>query len=174
MSVELLKEIVVKVSASDGINSISGSGVITKNRDGDYFIITAEHCINGKIDTRLKDIVRENITVQYKFNNGDTFKNIIVSDILFCDEQQDIAILSIAPLNGQSDNVIYSKLNNESDCNGINFRGFPKWLIKKDEAKTFDCKIDEVDSVTFIIKSDEIKDLSLEKSISETSSGLSG
>ncbi|MFV8344463.1 NACHT domain-containing protein [Flavobacterium sp. ZB4P13] len=174
MSVELLKQIVVKVSVSDGTNSISGSGVITKNREGKYFIITAEHCINGKSGARLNNIIRENITIQHKFNNGDNFKNIIVSDILFCDEKQDIAILSIAPLNGQSDNVIYSKLNNESDCNGINFRGFPKWLIEKDEAKTFDCKVDEVDSETFIIKSDEIKDLSLEKSTSETSSGLSG
>jgi hypothetical protein len=174
MSVELLKQIVVKVSVSDGTNSISGSGVITTNREGKYFIITAEHCINGKSGARLNNIIRENITIQHKFTNGDTFKNIIVSDILFCDKKQDIAILSIAPLNGQSDNVIYSKLNNESDCNGINFRGFPKWLIEKDEAKTFDCKIDEVDSETFIIKSDEIKDLSLEKSIIETSSGLSG
>jgi hypothetical protein len=174
MSVELLKQIVVKVSVSDGTNSISGSGVITKNREGEYFIITAEHCINRKNDTRLNNIVLENITIQHKFNNGDSFKNIIVSDILFCDEKQDIAILSIASLNGQSDNVIYSKLNNESDCNGINFRGFPKWLIENDEAKTFDCKIDEVDKETFVIKSGEIKDLSLEKGISETSSGLSG
>jgi hypothetical protein len=174
MSVELLKQIVVKVSVSDETNSISGSGVITKNREGKYFIITAEHCINGKSGARLNDIVKENITIQHKFNNGDNFKNIIVSDILFCDEKQDIAILSIAPLNDQSDNVMYSKLNNGSDCNRINFRGFPKWLIENDEAKTFDCKIDEVDSETFIIKSDEIKDLSLGKTISETSSGLSG
>ena len=86
MSVELLKQIVVKVSVSDGTNSISGSGVITKNREGKYFIITAEHCINGKSGARLNDIVKENITIQHKFNNGDNFKDIIVSDILFCDE----------------------------------------------------------------------------------------
>lgn len=174
MSVELLKQIVVKVSASDGINSISGSGVITKNRAGDYFIITAEHCINGKIDTRLKDIVRENISIQHKYNNGDTFKNIVVSEILFCDEQQDIAILSIPPLNGQTEKIGYSKINNESDCKKLNFRGFPKWLINSEGAETYDCKIKDVDNETFLIKADDIKDLSLEKSISETTNGISG
>lgn len=174
MSAELLKEIVVKVTASDGTHSISGSGVITKNREGDYFVITAEHCINGKTDARLNNIVRENITIQYKFNNEDPFRSINVSEILHCDEKQDIAVLSIASLNGQTDKIGYSKINRVSDCKELNFRGFPKWLIEYEEADTYCCSIKEVGNETFLIKADDIKDDSLLKSISETSNGISG
>ena len=173
MSKELLKQIVVKVSVSDGSRTISGSGVITKNRNGQYFIITAEHCINGKSDARLNNITRENITIQHKFNNGDDFIKLEVSDILFCDEKQDIAILSIASLNGEAENVVYSTISKESDCNDLNFRGFPKWL-GTDEAETYDCKIKDVDNETFLIKTDGIIDSTLVKSITETSGGLSG
>lgn len=175
MSSELLKCTAVKISIV--LNSkavVSGSGVIAQNKDGNYFVITAEHCIYGKRGSRLENVSAGDITVEFKEANSDTFTSIIVNDIVYANEDKDLAVLSIESLNGQTDHIFYSKLESESDCKAIKFRGFPKWLSGKSEAKTFNCNIEEVDIENFIIKTDELQDLTLRKSIEETSYGLSG
>ncbi|WCC44883.1 trypsin-like serine protease [Tenacibaculum finnmarkense] len=174
MSKELLKQLVVRITTSDGTNSITSSGVIVKNRNEEYSIITAEHCIYGKKTKRLKDITDKCITVEYKKNNSDSFKKVKIKKILYSHEINDIAIISISSLNGQADNLVCSGLENESDCTNLCFRGFPKWLNKKEEAKTFNCTIEENDNQSFLIKADELKDDSLMLDVTETSSGLSG
>lgn len=175
MSSELLKRTAVRISVTvSGNAAIYGSGVIAQNKDGSYFVITAEHCINGKRGKRLENVSAEDIKIEFKEANTDQFTSIKINKILYANEKKDLALLSIESLNGQTDNIIYSKLDRESDCKAIKFRGFPKWLQGKNEAKTFDCGIEEVDNDTFIVKTAEVLDLSLQKSIEETSSGLSG
>lgn len=175
MSSELLKRTAVRISvAVKGNTAIYGSGVIAQNKDGSYFVITAEHCINGKRGSRLENVIAEDIKIEFKEANTDQFTGIKVKEIVYANEKKDLAVLAIESLNGQADHIIYSKLDKESDCKAIKFRGFPKWLKGKNEAKTFDCEIEEVDNDTFIVKTAEVLDLSLKKSIVETSSGLSG
>ncbi len=174
MSIELLKQIVVRVSAKDETTQIAGSGVIAKNKHGEYYIITAEHCIYGKKDNRLKNVTIESITIEYKKNNSDDFKKIDIGKILHSDKNLDIAIVEITSLNVQTDDVIYSLLESESDCTNLYFRGFPEWLNEKNEAKTFHCTIEENDNQSFLIRTEDVKDLSLMRGIEETSNGLSG
>ncbi|MBE7685490.1 MULTISPECIES: trypsin-like peptidase domain-containing protein [Tenacibaculum] len=174
MSKELLKQLVVRITTSDGTGSMTGSGVIVKNKNEEYFVITAEHCIYGKKENRLEGITKKCITIEYKKNYSDPFKKIEIKKISDPDPDNDIAIISIFSLNGQADNLVCSELENESDCTNLYFRGFPKWLNKKNEAKTYNCIIEENDNQSFFIKVTELKDDSLSLHVTETSSGLSG
>jgi hypothetical protein len=175
MNVELLKDIAIRITVVDNLGSkYLGSGVITRNRNNIYYIITAEHCIYGKRNKRLSNINLTNITVEYKKHISDPFKNIEITEIVYSNTEDDIAILTVNIEESNLQNVLYSEIINESDCKNLVFRGYPKWLSKTDSAKTFNCKIEENDNTSFFIKSDEIKDITFQKDIVETSSGLSG
>ncbi|QXP58815.1 hypothetical protein [Olleya sp. HaHaR_3_96] len=174
MKLEFLKDVAVRITANDGNSKTLGSGIITRNRKGVFYVITAEHCIYGKTNARLSNIGIANIKVEYKKQNGDSFKSLNISGIIYSNKEEDISVLSVKIDESNLENVVYSRIESESDCIKLAFRGFPKWLTLKEEAKTFHCEIEENDNNSFYIKSDEIKDITFSVAIDETSSGLSG
>jgi hypothetical protein len=174
MSKELLKQFTVRITVNDGNTSIVGSGVILKNRIGVYHILTAEHCIFGKKNNRLKNITEESISAEYKINNSEDFKQISINKIIYDNTGNDIALIEITPLDVDHDNLLCSNLTTETDCNNVHFRGFPKWLNQNGGAKTYSCLIEENDIDTFHLKSEEVKDDSSHMDVEETTNGLSG
>ncbi|SNR15795.1 hypothetical protein [Tenacibaculum jejuense] len=175
MSFEFLKNITVRISVDDGKTKTVGSGIITRNKENVYYVITAEHCIYGKKDARLSNIGISNIKIEYKKQNGDYLKELKISEVVYSkDGEEDISVLSVEIDDIDLDSIVYSSILNESDCSKLAFRGYPKWLSEKNQAKTFHCQIEENDNDSFYIKSDEIKDITFSKAIDQTSSGLSG
>jgi hypothetical protein len=175
MSFEFLKNVTVRISVDDGNTKTMGSGIITRSKENVYYVITAEHCIYGKKDTRLSNVEISNIKIEYKKQNGDTLKELKISEIVYSKNgEEDISVLSVEIDDIDLESVVYSSILNESDCSKLAFRGYPKWLSEKNQAKTFHCEIEENDNDSFYIKSDEIKDITLGKALNQTSSGLSG
>ena len=174
MSLDLLKNVAIRITVDDGAKKSVGSGIITCNSKKCYFIITAEHCIYGKRGERFTNIDISNIKVEYKKLNSDAFTCLEIFEIVHSNEDEDITVLSVKMDESNLKSILYSSILSESDCTNLAFRGFPKWLSKNDEAKTFNCKIEENDNSTFLVKSDEIKDPTFSKAIEETSNGLSG
>lgn len=172
MSRELLKNVSVRIIVKKNNITLKGSGVIARNIRNEFYIITAEHCINGKKEKRLSNVSVDDINIEYKYNNEETFKKIEVCKISYSCKDQDIAALLIKSDNFDCENTIYCEFIGDMNRVPFYFRGFPKWL--EDKAKTYDCQIEEPDTLKFHIKSDEIKDLSLSKTIEKTSNGLSG
>jgi hypothetical protein len=174
MNLEFLKNVTVRISVDDGNSKTIGSGVITRNKENVYYVITAEHCIYGKKNARFSNIGISNIKVEYKKQHGDSFTELEISEIVYSKGEEDICALSVKIDEINLESVVYSSILNESDCSKLTFRGYPKWLSEKDQAKTFHCEIEENDNNSFYIKSDEIKDITFGQTIGQTSSGLSG
>lgn len=176
MNEKILKQAAVriKIYLSGEIASL-GSGVIVRNKDGNYFVITAKHCIFGKNGDKLKNIEISNIIIEHKHNNEDTFSQIEVVRIEYSCDKQDIAVLSIESLDWQ-ENIYYGKIAQlVLGNNNYAFRGYPNYLSHQEEHENYiNCEYQSSDNSKFIIKSDKIKDSSAEIEIDETAYGLSG
>lgn len=170
---ELLKKIVVKITVESNGQKLEGSGVLLKNKAGECFVITAEHCIFGKRSSRLSSIPKlSEITIKYKKFNSDNFRQLKVKRIKYSCPNLDVAICSIEEQNS-TDDVIVTSFNSNISFKSLCFRGYPKWL-RNEEAKTYDCQFEEYDNPKFTIKSSEIQDLTSNKEIDLTAHGLSG
>ncbi|MCT4618360.1 MAG: trypsin-like serine protease [Marinisporobacter sp.] len=182
MRSELLKKVAVRVSTSNSNSTTIGSGILIKNQSNDCFVITAGHCIHGKKGELLENVSLDNISVKYKYNNEDSFTEIKVLEIVYLDSENaenedyhDIAILEVENFGKQADNVKCASFYGDLDKSTLKFRGFPQWINEElNESKPFECVIDDDDNTKFIVKSEDIKDLSLMRSINETSNGISG
>lgn len=91
---ELLKEISVRITATDKNNkSCVGSGSII-NYKGQTYVITAEHCINGTKEERLADGIRE-IKIEIQKVNGAEFTDVVFKQIFLVEKTHDFAVLKI-------------------------------------------------------------------------------
>lgn len=172
MSRELLKKVSVRITVKKDDKILVGSGVLAKNNSNHYYVLTAEHCVFGKEDARLHGLTIENINIEYKHNNGEDFNIIKVHEISYKSEKNDIVALLVTSDSLNCEDIIYCDFIGDMNSPTLYFRGYPKWL--NNDAKTYDCQIEEPDTLKFIIKSPEIIDLSLSKVIQDTTEGLSG
>lgn len=128
----VISDLCVRIS-SKGI--ACGSGTLYKS-EGDYFIITAKHCLLGNVSGQI----RENITVDFWENEKGSFKTPILvksENIFYLDDiEADIAIIKISVSNYQVTPLFSSGIPiNQKD---FFFQGYPKGLNSL-EPKPIDC-----------------------------------
>lgn len=174
---ELLKDISVRITATDKYNkSCVGSGSII-NYKGQNYVITAEHCINGtknnKQENRL-DIQSRTFKIEYKKMADEVFKEISHIGIFIENEENDFAVIQIKQVNHDLPKIEFlDKLFIENE--NYVFRGFPVKVLE-DYSRKYDITVEDKDFSLnkFLIKAkDKFEDSSGEK-VSYLASGISG
>lgn len=124
-----------------------GSGVIVMH-DSRYYVLTAEHCINGEKD-EFKGIKEDDIVVEYQDDYTSPFVKIKVLDITELDKGNDWALLEIEKPNIDCDFMKVNLGDNFILEEGIHFRGYQNY--NNTAPRTWQGKIIDLADKEFII-----------------------
>lgn len=164
----------VKVTTTKDSYSNVDSGTIIK-KNGEYYIITTEHCVFGKRDSReiFQGVTATDISVEYRQKFNDNPTSLTVRSIVETNSENDYAILLISSPNIDFDfktiELGYFSDSTEKSCF---FRGYAK--VHPKEPRTYNCIFKEKsnEKLLFSLEGDTFNQAV--DSGAEIASGISG